>query len=252
MNNILEIVNNFYKYSLPLFKLIEERIEGETEKIYKEIGKKIYETEINNLLHTDESKQTELYKELKQLLYILRMIEKAIDSLDENIIKEDEDEYEIFVDMDGVVADFNKRFFDIADMLPSEFEEKYGKDKFWDLINDNKKEFWVEIPMMWDARSLIDYVKKYPYKMLTAPSSKKDSLIGKTIWLRMHTNKLFGGNRPEVIFRAAKNKQEFSGKNKILIDDRAKTIDQWNAKGGIGILHTSAENTIKQLKKLGL
>jgi len=167
-------------------------------------------------------------------------------------LREDEEEYEIFVDMDGVVADFNKRFFDIADMLPSEFEEKYGKDKFWDLIADYKKEFWSEIPMMWDAKALIDYVKQYPYQMLTAPSSKKDSLIGKTIWMRMHTNKLFGGDRPKVIFRKADNKQEFAAPNKILIDDRAKTIDQWNAKGGIGILHTSAENTIKQLKKLGL
>jgi len=154
--------------------------------------------------------------------------------------------------MDGVVADFNKRFFDIADMLPSEFEEKYGKDKFWDLIADYKKEFWSEIPMMWDAKALIDYVKQYPYQMLTAPSSKKDSLIGKTIWMRMHTNKLFGGDRPKVIFRKAENKQEFAAPNKILIDDRAKTIDQWNAKGGIGILHTSADNTIKQHKKLGI
>jgi hypothetical protein len=31
-----------------------------------------------------------------------------------------------------------------------------------------------------------------------------------------------------------------------------QTIDEWNAKGGIGILHTSAADTIKQLKKLGL
>jgi hypothetical protein len=31
-----------------------------------------------------------------------------------------------------------------------------------------------------------------------------------------------------------------------------QTIDEWNAKGGIGIFHTSADDTIKQLKKLGL
>jgi hypothetical protein len=53
-------------------------------------------------------------------------------------------------------------------------------------------------------------------------------------------------------FKPAKFKHEFSGKNRILIDDRADTIENWNAKGGIGILHTSANNTIKQLKQLGL
>ena len=31
-----------------------------------------------------------------------------------------------------------------------------------------------------------------------------------------------------------------------------QTINEWNAKGGVGILHTSAANTINQLKKLGL
>ena len=38
----------------------------------------------------------------------------------------------------------------------------------------------------------------------------------------------------------------------ILIDDLKVTIDEWNAGGGIGILHTSAASTIKQLKELGL
>jgi hypothetical protein len=47
-------------------------------------------------------------------------------------------------------------------------------------------------------------------------------------------------------------KQNYSGKNKILIDDRPDNIEQWRSKGGIGILHTSAQDTIKQLQNLGL
>ena len=38
----------------------------------------------------------------------------------------------------------------------------------------------------------------------------------------------------------------------ILIDDRKSNIEEWRANGGIGILHTSATDTISQLKKLGL
>jgi hypothetical protein len=44
----------------------------------------------------------------------------------------------------------------------------------------------------------------------------------------------------------------FSGKYTILIDDLEKTIKEWHAQGGIGILHTSAADTIKQLKELDL
>ena len=39
-------------------------------------------------------------------------------------------------------------------------------------------------------------------------------------------------------------------KNNVLIDDRPKNIEAWEAAGGIGIIHTSAKNTIEQLKKL--
>jgi hypothetical protein len=56
----------------------------------------------------------------------------------------------------------------------------------------------------------------------------------------------------KLILANAVNKQNYSGENKILIDDREKNIEQWRSKGGIGILHTSASDTIKQLKELGL
>ena len=94
-------------------------------------------------------------------------------------LREEESEYKIYVDMDGVVADFDQRFIDLSGMLPREFEVKYGKDAFWDFIDEgkNKLKFWVGIPPMSDAKQLIDYVSNYNYDMLTAPSSKKQSLM---------------------------------------------------------------------------
>jgi hypothetical protein len=44
----------------------------------------------------------------------------------------------------------------------------------------------------------------------------------------------------------------FAAEGKILIDDMEQTIREWRNAGGIGILHTSAADTIKELKKLGL
>jgi len=169
-------------------------------------------------------------------------------------LREDETEYKIYVDMDGVVADFDQRFIDLSGMLPREFEAKYGKNAFWEFIDegDNKLKFWVGIPQMSDAQQLIDFVSKYDYEMLTAPSLKKQSLMGKGLWMINQTKKGLFPSKPKVNYKSAKNKKDFAEPNHILIDDKASTIDSWNAAGGIGILHTSASNTISQLKKLGL
>ena len=170
-------------------------------------------------------------------------------------LREDDDKknYKIYVDMDGVVADFDKRFTDLSGMSPSEFESKNGKNAFWDFIDvKHKLAFWVGIPPMSDAQSLMDYVSKHDYEMLTAPSIKKESLMGKGLWIRNWTNKGLFPSKPKVNYKPAKNKHQFAAPNHILIDDKPSTIDSWNAAGGIGILHTSAGNTISQLKKLEL
>jgi len=170
-------------------------------------------------------------------------------------LREDDDKknYKIYVDMDGVVADFDKRFTDLSGMSPSEFESKNGKNAFWDFIDvKHKLAFWVGIPPMSDAQGLMDYVSKHDYEMLTAPSIKKESLMGKGLWIRNWAKKGLFPSKPKVNYKPAKNKHHFAAPNHILIDDKQSTIDSWNAAGGIGILHTSAGSTINQLKKLGI
>jgi len=171
-------------------------------------------------------------------------------------LREEEEKYKIYVDMDGVVADFEKRFEDLAGMTPPEFQSKYGKDAFWDFIDEgnNKIKFWVGIPPMEGAKQLIDYVSKHDYSMLTAPSIKKQSRLGKSLWIRNHVGKIFP-SKPTVIFKYAKEKHKVKPsltEKDILIDDKASTIDNWNAAGGTGILFTSASQAISELKKLGL
>ena len=41
------------------------------------------------------------------------------------------------------------------------------------------------------------------------------------------------------------------GRPNVLIDDFPQNIKEWDAAGGIGILHTSAAESIKRLKELG-
>ena len=119
---------------------------------------------------------------------------------------------------------------------------------------DNKIKFWVGIPPMEGASQLVNYVSKHDYVMLTAPSIKKQSRLGKALWIRNHTGDIFP-SKPTVIFKAAKEKHKVKPsltEKDILIDDKASTIDNWNAAGGTGILYTSANQAISELKKLGL
>ena len=66
----------------------------------------------------------------------------------------------------------------------------------------------------------------------------------------VHDNLDGFGNIYTVV--SGKDKKEFAAPNHILIDDRPHSIDPWREAGGIGIQHTSAADTIAQLKELGL
>lgn len=154
--------------------------------------------------------------------------------------------YTLYCDMDGVLCDFEKRFKDLTGLSPDAFRDKNGLNKFWETVDKDGVRFWVGIPWMPDGKKLYEYIKPNLYALLSAPSSDNSSRLGKRLWVK---NNIPG---TKLILAAAKNKQDYSEENSILIDDRSSTINEWNAGGGIGILHTSADNTIQQLKKLGL
>ena len=154
--------------------------------------------------------------------------------------------YTLYCDMDGVLCDFEKRFKDLTGLSPDAFRDKNGLNKFWETVDKDGVRFWVGIPWMPDGKKLYEYIKPNLYALLSAPSLDSSSRLGKRLWVK---NNIPG---TKLILAAAKNKQDYSEENSILIDDRSSTINEWNAGGGIGILHTSADNTIQQLKKLGL
>ena len=165
------------------------------------------------------------------------------------------EEPNIYLDMDGVVANFNKRFEDLSGMLPQSYVDKYGLNAFWDLIDEKHKvAFWRGIEIMPGAEKLVNFVSKYPYQMLTAPSVKKQSVIGKGLWVKDKVGTLYP-SKPKVFYRKAKEKHMVKPeltKNDILIDDRADTIGRWDGAGGTAILYQSADQVINDLKKLGL
>jgi len=170
-------------------------------------------------------------------------------------LNEEEEQYYIYLDMDGVVADFDKRFNDLSGMMPQDYVNKNGLNAFWDLIDEKHKvAFWRGIELMPDAQKLVKFVEQYPFEMLTAPSIKKQSIIGKGLWVKDKIGTLYS-TKPKVTYRSAKQKHTVKPnltKFDILIDDKGSTIDNWNAAGGTGIFYQNADQVINDLKKLGL
>ena len=159
-----------------------------------------------------------------------------------------EQKYQIFCDMDGVLCDFDARFKGInpEKLSPTQYTTKYGTDKFWATIDAEGVGFWVGIKWMSDGKQLWEYISKYNPTLLSAPSRQPSSRLGKRLWVK---NNIPGA---KLVLASAEKKQNYSGTNKILIDDRPDNIDQWRSKGGIGILHVNTADTIKQLQNIGL
>jgi FMN phosphatase YigB (HAD superfamily) len=163
-----------------------------------------------------------------------------------DLLKEvEEQKYTVYCDLDGVLVDFDKGYEDLTGMTTKEADAK-GPEFFWKPISDAGASFWIRLKWMPDGKELWNYIKHFNPSLLSAPSREESSRIGKRVWVKR--------NLPGVklILANAVDKQNYSGENQILIDDRDKNIEQWRSKGGIGILHTSAADTIKQLKELGL
>ena len=161
--------------------------------------------------------------------------------------------YTIFCDMDGVLVDFDKGYKDLTGK-DTKHHDVQDKNEFWRLLDKSLEEkgleeydYWVNLPWMPDGKLLWNYISPYKPYILTAPSLDPGSKIAKREWVERELPEA-----KNVYFRRAQLKPNFSGKNRILIDDREDTIESWIAQGGIGIHHTSAANTIEQLKNLGL
>jgi hypothetical protein len=155
-----------------------------------------------------------------------------------------QNQYKIYCDMDGVLVDFDKGYMKLTGKdISGQF---FSDTDFWDPINAAGYDFWINLEWMTDGKDLWSYIEKYNPELLSAPSRQMESRVAKNHWVEREL--------PDVhlILRNAKHKKDFAGPNNILIDDRVDNINGWIEAGGIGILHTSAENTINELKKLGI
>jgi hypothetical protein len=156
--------------------------------------------------------------------------------------------YKIYVDMDGVLTDFELQTKKLTGFTPQQLQDQGGDKKMWGEIGKHEIGFWKDMPWMDGSKVFWDFVKKFNPKILSAPSrSIDDCKPGKLAWVK---NNL--GSHVVVVFARASEKMNYADSESILIDDLQKNIDGWKSKGGLGILFKSPQQVIKELQKLGL
>jgi hypothetical protein len=153
---------------------------------------------------------------------------------------------QIYLDMDGVIADFEKRYMELYGIHPRKAE----KDKRFDsqfkqfIAND---EFAI-LDLMPHAMDLIEHLRKasVPTQILssTARPETHDAISKqKMIWLQKH------GITFNPIFVPGKRlKKQYATPSSLIIDDTEIVIDDWVEAGGHAIWHKDVPSTINILK----
>jgi len=149
----------------------------------------------------------------------------------------------LFLDADGVLADFDLGARKLLAMKPKEFIAKHGRGIFWKRLA-NAKNFYGTLPEMPDARLLFDAVKHLEPTILTGLPLGRWAAPQKVEWAAGH----FPGVPIITCMAADKHKHMHPGD--VLVDDREKHREAFEAAGIVFVHHKSAEESLRQLVKI--
>jgi hypothetical protein len=151
---------------------------------------------------------------------------------------------QIYLDCDGVLADFDRGAEAILGMPPHAFEKRRGAGEFWRQLA-KAPDFFGSLPLMPDAMELYEAVRHKDPVILTGMPRGGWAEAQKRRWAERH----FPG--VPVITTMAALKHEHRHPGDVLVDDRDKHRHLWENEGGIFIHHKSAHRSIKELERRG-
>ena len=158
----------------------------------------------------------------------------------------------IYVDMDGVLADFF-----------TEWGKLMGKDNWRDIGIEQipaalekirqTENFWLDLPLTKNAKNLLNLIKdiKGEYSICSSPlPGDPNSEPHKLEWIKKHLN-FFPPKDIIITHDKTKYATQKDGTPNILIDDYGKNINAWEAAGGVGFKHKDHkfERTAKDIKQ---
>jgi hypothetical protein len=150
----------------------------------------------------------------------------------------------IFLDCDGVLADFDAGAREVLGMHPKAFQARFGLRRFWSKLA-SAPDFFGSLPLMPDAMELYGAVRHLEPVILTGLPQGGWAEAQKRRWAGRH----FPG--VEVITTRAALKREHCSPGDALVDDTDKFRHLWEGEGGIFIHHKAAASSIAELRRLG-
>jgi hypothetical protein len=161
-------------------------------------------------------------------------------------------EYELFVDLDGVMADLTSYVEQLLGIqIVTQSDGNWANDdEIWDQIRSIPGEpDFSKLKLLPDAMQLWNYIKPHRPHILTATGTpEQENAMKKRTFVQRH---LTGHGNVHTV-KASRMKAQFAHPTAILIDDRTKSTRPWKQAGGIAILHKNAAKTIEKLKELGI
>ena len=147
---------------------------------------------------------------------------------------------QLYLDCDGVLADFDRGAEAVLGMHPRVFEARHGRGPFWARLAQTS-DFFARLPLMPGALELFEAVRHLDPVILTGIPRGNWAAGQKVRWAAQH----FPGTR--IITCLAVDKREHCREGDVLVDDTLKHRHLWEGAGGIFIHHQSAGCTLDAL-----
>jgi hypothetical protein len=147
---------------------------------------------------------------------------------------------QLYLDCDGVLADFDKGATAILGLPPRAFEKRHGPGRFWAKLA-SAPDFYFSLPLMDDAQRLFDAVKHLGPIILTGLPRGNWAADQKVRWAAQH----FPGTR--IITTLARDKRDHGKAGDVLVDDMLRHAHLWEEMGGIFVHHKSVDETLDRL-----
>lgn len=147
---------------------------------------------------------------------------------------------QVFLDCDGVLADFDAHGLAYFGVAPREAERQFGASEFWRRL-EARGDFYRSMPLMRDARVLYEGVRHLDPVILTGCPRGNWAESQKIAWANEH----FPGV-PIITCRSA-DKRAHAKAGDVLIDDWPQHRHRWIEMGGVFISHFDAETSLAAL-----
>ena len=148
---------------------------------------------------------------------------------------------QLYLDCDGVLADFDQGAGAVLGMHPRAFEKRHGLGRFWAKLA-SAPDFYFGLPLLDGATGLFEAVRHLDPIILTGLPQGNWAADQKVRWAA----KYFPGTR--IITTLARDKRKHARAGDVLVDDQVKHAHLWEEMGGVFVHHRSVPETLHRLK----